>query len=115
MFFLEQWVHTHWPAVRRLPSVRLQIAPGLGCGEEGQSMSVKSCSSCANVMESETSGTRLRCGWAYFKLSPKARKMPRLDVFEPVEATACCGNYREPGPQRLLFAVNADGLLGRRA
>lgn len=73
------------------------------------------CRGCANVMESETSETGLRCGWAYYKLSPKARKMPRLDVFEPVEATACCDNYREPGPQGLLFATSADGLMGSRA
>jgi hypothetical protein len=73
------------------------------------------CQRCANVMESETSGTGLRCGWAYFKLSPKARKMPRLDVFEPVEATACCENFKQQGPQRLLFATSADGLEGRLA
>ena len=73
----------------------------------------QSCSSCANVIESETSGTGLRCGWPYYKLSPKARKMPRLDVFEPVEATASCENFKEPGPQRLLFATSADGLMGR--
>lgn len=73
------------------------------------------CRGCANVMESETSETGLRCGWAYYKLSPKARKMPRLDVFEPVDATACCDNYREPGPQGLLFATSADGLMGSRA
>lgn len=73
----------------------------------------KSCGCCANVMASETSGTGLRCGWAYFKLSPKARKMPRLDVFEPVEATACCEHFKEPGPQKLLFATSADGLMER--
>lgn len=70
-----------------------------------------SCKSCANVMESETSNTGLRCGWPYYKLSPKARKMPRLDVFEPVEAAASCAHYREPGPQGLLFATSADGLF----
>lgn len=73
----------------------------------------QSCSSCANVIESETSGTGLRCGWPYYKLSPKACKMPRLDVFEPVETTASCDNYREPGPQRLLFATSAYGEAGR--
>lgn len=73
------------------------------------------CGRCANVMESETSGTGLRCGWAYYKLSPKARKMPRLDVFEPVEAAACRDNYRELGPQGLLFATSADGIMGSRA
>ena len=57
----------------------------------------------------------LRCGWPYYKLSPKARKMPRLDVFEPVETTASCDNYREPGPQALLFANSAYGLMGRGA
>jgi hypothetical protein len=41
--------------------------------------------------------------------------MPRLDVFEPVDATACCENFKQQGPQRLLFATNADGLLGRLA
>lgn len=75
----------------------------------------KCCKSCANVMLSESSQTGLRCGWPYYKLSPRARKMPRLDVFEPVAATACCDNYREPGPQGLLFATSADGLMGQRA
>lgn len=82
---------------------------------QGKYMMEACCGRCANVMVSETSATGLRCGWAYFKLSPKARKMPRLDVFEPVEATASCDNYREPGPQGLLFATSADGLMGRGA
>jgi hypothetical protein len=82
---------------------------------QGKCMMDQCCGRCANVMESETAGTGLRCGWPYYKLSPKARKMQRLDVFEPVEATACCGNYREPGLQGLLFATSADGLMGSRA
>lgn len=69
------------------------------------------CGRCANVMESETSSTGLRCGWPYYKLSPKARKMPRLDVFETVEATACCEHFKKPGPQGLLFATSDDGLI----
>jgi hypothetical protein len=59
-------------------------------------------------MVSETSPTGFRCGWVYFKLSPKERKMPRLDVFEPVEATACCENYKELGPQSQLFVTSFD-------
>lgn len=74
-------------------------------------MTEKCCKRCSNVMESETSESGLRCGWAYFKLSPKARKMPRLDVFESVPALACCENFKEPGPQGLLFLTSADVLL----
>lgn len=54
----------------------------------------KSCYSCANLLNSDSAITGLRCGEAYFNQPPIARKMKRMDNYPIKYKDDYCIKYK---------------------
>jgi hypothetical protein len=53
------------------------------------------CVNCANVMNSDSSSTSLRCGYAYFAQPPLERKQMRMDHYPETQPDMHCQNWAE--------------------
>lgn len=51
------------------------------------------CTACKNVLVSETSSTKLRCGLSYFSTPAKDRRMQRMDSYPEVLSDGFCEEF----------------------
>jgi hypothetical protein len=54
----------------------------------------KTCQTCSNVLNSDSSPTRLRCGQSYFDQPVHERRPARMDIYPVVNADDQCQNWQ---------------------
>jgi len=55
----------------------------------------KSCASCAFVMPTDSSTTKFRCGYSYYKQPAVTRKQERMDTYPEVAHDASCEHWTD--------------------
>jgi hypothetical protein len=63
------------------------------------------CSTCAYVLPSETSKTKLRCGLTYFQSTPLARKFQLMQHFPEVKDFNACESWLDRASEAMANSL----------